>query len=626
MKIQTAKATGETLWLKSLVAGLPLLTLMAVTVVAGCGGGGGGTAIGGSGATSTAGQTTGRAIFTVVWPAATRLIPAASTSIKVEMLRANAVIATQTLVKPSSGGTSSITFADLPVDTLTIRATAYPQPDATGTAQATGSVPVTIVADQTVSFGLTMNSTIDHITVSPASASLTAGSITTLIATAMDAPVSSASADIVLVSSAAYIWSSSNTDVATVDTSGIVMAIAAGRASITVKDNESGKTATVNVVVTATSPSPTPTPTPTPTATATPDPFAGIHQYLTIDPNSLLNYANPTYPVHYDATVLANDNTPATNRVTNIGATLGRVLFFDKNLSINNTVACASCHQQSTGMTDSRQFSLGFDGVDVTAKHAMRLGNVRFYAGQSMFWDKRAASVEAQATQPIQNSVEMGFDATHGGIDALITKMATLPYYSELFKLVYGDSTITEDRIQRALAQYERSMVSTSSRFDTEFAKVYNANAPGKGIGANFAGFTAQENRGKQLFLAPPNQGGGGCAGCHQTPTFALDPNSRSNGLDAGETTLFKSPSLKNIALTGPYMHDGRFTTLEQCVDHYISGVQAGPALDNRLKGPGGQPQQLNLTAADRDAIVAFLKTLNDTSLTADPKFASPFK
>lgn len=256
----------------------------------------------------------------------------------------------------------------------------------------------------------------------------------------------------------------------------------------------------------------------------------------------------------------------------------------------------------------------------------MRLGNVRFYAGRRMFWDKRAASAEAQATQPIQNSIEMGFDSTHGGLGALLPKMTALPYYPELFRWVYGDGIITEERIQKALAQYERSMVSVQSRFDTEFARAYNPADPNRGIGTPFPGYSAQEERGKQLFLLPPRQGGAGCVACHSAPTFALTANSRSNGLDAGETRIFKSASLKNIALSGPYMHDGRFQNLEQVVDHYISGIQDGPALDNRLKGPNGQPQRLPFTTADRDAIVAFLKTLNDPSLTTDTKFTNPFK
>jgi cytochrome c peroxidase len=351
-----------------------------------------------------------------------------------------------------------------------------------------------------------------------------------------------------------------------------------------------------------------------------------VKEYLNLNLNALDNYANLSYPVHYDAAVRGQDNTPANNPVTDRGATLGRVLFHDKRLSINNTVACASCHQPGNGFTDTNRFSVGFNGSSTTTAHSMRLGNIRFYNGVRMFWDKRAASVEAQATQPIQNEVEMGFDAAHGGLGALTAKMATHPYYPELFRWVYGDATITEDRIQRALAQFERSMVSTNSRFDEGMAQVYNPTAPQRGLGTPFPNYTALEERGKQLFSTPPGQGGAGCNACHTAPTFALAANSRSNGLDAGETRIFKSPSLKNVALTGPYMHDGRFATLEQVVDHYIRGVQGGSALDNRLRGQNGQPIRLQLTPADRDALVAFLRTLNDPVLVSDTKFSNPFK
>jgi len=139
-------------------------------------------------------------------------------------------------------------------------------------------------------------------------------------------------------------------------------------------------------------------------------------------------------------------------------------------------------------------------------------------------------------------------------------------------------------------------------------------------------GFTAEENRGRQLFMTGQGGGGAGCAACHVPPTFALAAHSRRNGLDAGATILFKSPSLKNVGLSRAFMHDGRFSTLAQVVEHYNSGVQAGPALDNRLRGPGGTPQRLNLSDADKAALVAFMLTLTDASFTSDPRFSTPFR
>ncbi|MBY0454498.1 MAG: hypothetical protein K2Q11_06400 [Burkholderiaceae bacterium] len=372
-------------------------------------------------------------------------------------------------------------------------------------------------------------------------------------------------------------------------------------------------------------PRPTNPTTPTNPAALSSADLALLKTYLVLDFNNLYPYATPTLPVHYDAAVLNADNTPAGNRISNAGATLGRVLFNDKRLSTTNTVACASCHQQASGFTDPQRFSPGVVPGVLTSAHSMRLGNVRFYRAGSMFWDKRAPTLEFQATQPIQNPHEMGFDAAHGGVAALITKMQSLPYYPVLFKWVYGSTTITEAKIQTALAQFERSMIAADSRWDAGYAKVYNAQLPDKGLSLAVPTLTAQENRGRQLFILPPNQGGVGCAGCHQPPTFSLNANSLSNGLDAGNTVIFKSPSLKNVGLDKAFMHDGRFSTLEQVVDHYDRGVKAGPALDNRLKTPAGQPRVLNLSAADKAALVAFMKTLTDTGFLTDARFSNPF-
>lgn len=354
--------------------------------------------------------------------------------------------------------------------------------------------------------------------------------------------------------------------------------------------------------------------------------FPAVAAATTLDLGHPADYTRTTWPPYYTAEVLGLSNVPVEDPITDRGATLGRVLFHDRHLSLNDTRSCASCHIQGSGFSDPARFSLGFGGTERTQAHSMRLGNARFYWAREMFWDRRAGSLEAQATEPIRHAVEMGFDDEHGGIDSLIAKMHALPYYPELFAWVYGDSTVTEDRIRRALAQYVRSIVATDSKFDRAFARAYNAAAPGGGLLADFPGLTAQENRGKSLFLRDVNQGGAGCASCHLPPTFALAPNSRSNGLDAGEFRVFKAPSLKDVGVTGPYMHDGRFTSLGQVVGHYMRNVQDGPALDDRLRGPGGRPQRLTFEPSDENAIVAFLLTLTDQSLPTDPRFTDPFR
>lgn len=297
-----------------------------------------------------------------------------------------------------------------------------------------------------------------------------------------------------------------------------------------------------------------------------------------------MRYSQPNYPAHYGL-ALNTDNTPANNPTTDRGATLGRVLFYDVRLSVNNTISCASCHVQKWGFTDTARFSVGFTGGR-TPMHSMRLANGQFYATGQQFWDKRASSIEEQSTQPIKDHIEMGFDSLNGGIQALIVKMEQLPYYPSLFNWAFGDSEITEERMQLALAQFIRAMVSTNSRFDEGYAMTYDPNIPGTGLLQNFPNFTEQENMGKMLFMQPVHLGGAGCNACHQASAFTLDGPVLSNGINAGETTIFKSPSLKNVALTGPYMHAGQIADLEGVIEHYDNGVKDGPALDPLLRDP----------------------------------------
>jgi cytochrome c peroxidase len=304
------------------------------------------------------------------------------------------------------------------------------------------------------------------------------------------------------------------------------------------------------------------------------------------------------------------DNTPPDNPVTNAGATLGRVLFYDKRLSVNDTVSCGSCHRQATGFADPARFSLGFQGGR-TPRHSMGLANARYYARGRFFWDERAATLEAQVLQPIQDSVEMGMT-----LPQLTAKLGAVGFYGPLFTAAFGDATVTSDRIARALAQFVRAMVSYRSKFDSAFTN---------GIPNFAATFTPAELQGQQIF-----NGRGRCAQCHTTLAHSGD-GIRNNGLDlvtvdAGAgNARFKVPSLRNIAVRAPFMHDGRFGTLREVVDFYDNGVQPHPNLDPRLQGPGGTPLRLNLTPVEKDALEAFLRTLTDDALLADPKFSDPF-
>ena len=338
-------------------------------------------------------------------------------------------------------------------------------------------------------------------------------------------------------------------------------------------------------------------------------------------PATSFNYAAPALPANFLVNpVLAEDNTPGNNATTDAGATLGRVLFYDKRLSTNQTISCASCHQQAHGFSDPRQFSAGFDG-SVGIRNSMGLNNARWYQRKKFFWDERAATLEDQTLMPIQNPIEMGMT-----LDALTNRLAAEPFYTNLFAQAFGTTAVTTNRISRALAQFVRSIISTQSKYDL-------------GLTNNFANFTTQENLGRLIFFGQSGNPVVTCSVCHITDNFVQTTIIDNNGLEfplvdkgiggvsgvAAELGKFKVPSLRNIELTAPYMHDGRFTNLEQVVEFYNSGVVSNANLSLPLRVPGGAPLRLNLTADQKAALVAFLKTLTDTNLVSDAKLSDPF-
>ena len=353
-----------------------------------------------------------------------------------------------------------------------------------------------------------------------------------------------------------------------------------------------------------------------------------------INPSALPNYANQAVPNY-----IRKDNT-GNNPITDEKAILGRVLFYDKNLSIDNSISCASCHKQAFAFSDTTLASPGFQGGAAT-RHSMRLINSRFANEAKFFWDERAATLEAQVTTPIQDHAEMGFSGQNGrpNLAVLLTKLGGIAYYQELFTLAFGTSAVTEPRMQQALAAFIRSIQSFDSKFDVGRATAPNDAAP-------FQNFTAQENLGKQLFLAPPVfnpnsvriSGGVGCQGCHAAPEFDIDPNSRNNGvvrrIAAGgplDLTNTRSPSLRDVVNStggsnGPFMHNGVFATLQNVMGHYntIPIVQGNNSLDARLM-PGGIGQNLNLTPAETAALVAFVRTLSGRDVYTNEKWSDPF-
>lgn len=290
---------------------------------------------------------------------------------------------------------------------------------------------------------------------------------------------------------------------------------------------------------------------------------------------------------------------PPDNPLTVEGIALGERLFADPILSVDSTIACASCHLPEHAFSDPRPFSQGVGGI--TNRNSMPLFNVLW--SQSFFWDGRAASLEVQALEPVQQSVEMGEDW-----DRVVAKLERHAEYPALFARAFGDAPINRHRVARAIAQFERTLISADSKYDRWLA--------------GQAAFTPAEERGFVLFHTEA----GDCFHCHVAPLFTdnefhntgleLDPLDEGraaltgNRLDRGK---FKTPTLRNVEFTAPYMHDGRFQTLEEVVEHYDAGFHRTVLTDPLLLA---RPS-LDLDPADIDALVAFLKTLSDPQLQA---------
>jgi cytochrome c peroxidase len=309
-------------------------------------------------------------------------------------------------------------------------------------------------------------------------------------------------------------------------------------------------------------------------------------------PATVFTYAGITYPVHIAAVLVATDNTPADNAITNDGATLGRVLFYDKQLSKNNTISCGSCHKQSESFDDNNVLSTGFD-AGLTTRHSMPLLNVRFYKSGKMFWDERAATLEKQVLQPIQNHVEMGLTLAE-----LESKVKALDYYPSLFQKAFGSTQIDSVKIAKALAQFVRSIVTYQSKYDR--------------VKQGLETFTADEAQGEQLFLnAPPT-----CAGCHKPPMFLTSepaaPFALQDVTDRGinNENRFKVGSLRNSAIRTSLFHNGS-----------IANVQA------MLSGTGRPPIPAHTVAPpDVAKLLAFLNTLTDQTVLTEVKFSDPFR
>lgn len=283
-------------------------------------------------------------------------------------------------------------------------------------------------------------------------------------------------------------------------------------------------------------------------------------------------------------------------------AALGRLLFYDTRLSQNNSIACANCHQQNKGFADDKAFSNGLRNHKTT-RNAMTLVN---NASQiSHFWEGRDGIIDDHILSPVSNHIEMGMKNT----EELVEKLSEIEAYNRLFNHVYG-KPINGKLITKSLSTFIASIVSYNSKFD-------------KGATSNYTNFTNAERTGKALFFGKAK-----CGRCHQGDNYAASWRKYANiGLamqyedqGAGEGR-FKVPSLRNIALTGPYMHDGRFETLEEVVNHYTDGIENHPFLDSELR-----QGKIELTEVEKGQLIDFLHTLTDYQLISDEKFSNPFQ
>lgn len=336
------------------------------------------------------------------------------------------------------------------------------------------------------------------------------------------------------------------------------------------------------------------------------------------------NYAAPDLPAHFKTGfVLAQKHPSFDNPISDWGATLGRVLFYDRALSLDCTISCASCHIQAFGFTDTARFSRGVNGL--TKRHSMSLVNSAYYASGRFFWDERAARLEHQVLMPIQDQLEMNLT-----LDSMLSRLRNTKYYPILFKYAFGDDSISAHLVSKALSQFVRAIVSYRSKYDEGRSRV---NKPTD----DFPNFSSSENLGKQIFFTHKLVN---CSGCHLTDLMVLD-NPRNNGLytisqDSGiasHTKLdddigkFKSPSLRNVALRHRFMNDGSLIGLTSVIEHYDNNIQPNPHLDNHLKDPLTQiPHKMGLSPSEKQALIDFLHTLTDDALIQDKKFSNPWK
>ncbi len=342
---------------------------------------------------------------------------------------------------------------------------------------------------------------------------------------------------------------------------------------------------------------------------------------ITLSAYSLHKTAKPyiiQYPAYFGNRIFVPDDNPETDA----GVALGRMLFYENALSANNKISCATCHKQELAFTDEKKFSSGFDD-SLQPRNTMSLVNLLWV--RNFFWDGRATGLEEQAKTPLTGIHEMGQSLT-----VSVEKLQQKKFYHPLFKNAFGSDTIGEDMIVKALAQFVRTLVSADSKYDKYLRGEYKP--------------TQSELNGIALFYAAPdpanNIRGADCGHCHGGPKTYSELY-QNNGLDsvftdAGREQIthqsfdegrFRVVTLRNIALTSPYMHDGRFKTLDEVINHYnehvLKSSTLSPFLQNKSNIVNGK--QLDLNQKEKKDIVAFLNMLTDSSFITNKNFSNPF-
>ncbi len=314
---------------------------------------------------------------------------------------------------------------------------------------------------------------------------------------------------------------------------------------------------------------------------------------------------------------------PSENPLTEESVNLGRYLFWEKKLSINQTQSCGSCHLPQHSFSDSSQFSIGAEG-QIGHRQSMALINLGW--SRYLFWDGRAATLEEQVLEPVENPIEMHEEWTR-----VVNKLQNDTLYPPLFNAAFGSPVVTKERAAKAMASFIRTMISAGSKFDQQRVGMYSF------TDSEYRGFVLFQTEGGSPDQVPGGSFGADCFHCHGFGDMQMtDGLFHNNGLDAHfeadpgragvthfplDSGKFKVPTLRNIALTAPYMHDGRFQTLQEVIEHYNSGGHPSTTIDSFMKFTSGG---LQLSETSKSDLIAFLHCLTDTAFIHQEKFSDP--